>query len=62
MKAKYLFMLIASIAIIASGCVKDEVYVGPPTIKNMSIDPQAPGTTDQVTVTVRVTDLKECQR
>ncbi len=58
MKAKYLFMLIASIAIIASGCVKDEVYVGPPTIKNMTIDPQAPGTTDQVTVTARVTDLK----
>lgn len=58
MKTKYLFILIASLAIFATGCVEDEVYVGPPTIKNMSIAPQSPGTTDEVTVTARVTDLK----
>jgi len=58
MKTKYFFLLIASLAIFAAGCVEDEVYVGPPTISNMSITPQAPGTTDEVTVTARVTDLK----
>jgi len=58
MKTKYFFLLIASLAIFATGCVEDEVYVGPPTIKNMTVTPQAPGTTDAVTVTARVTDLK----
>ncbi|HNV65788.1 MAG TPA: lamin tail domain-containing protein [Bacteroidales bacterium] len=58
MKTKYFFLLIASLAIFAAGCVEDEVYVGPPSISNMSITPQAPGTTDEVTVTARVTDLK----
>ena len=58
MKTKYLFILITSLAIFATGCVEDEVYVGPPTIKNMAIEPQSPGTTDEVTVTARVTDLK----
>lgn len=58
MKTKYLFLLIASLAMFATGCVKDEVYVGPPTISNVIIEPQAPGTTDEVTVTARVTDLK----
>jgi len=38
--------------------VEDEVYVGPPTIANMTITPQSPGVTDAVTVTARVTDLK----
>jgi len=58
MKTRYLFILMASLAILAAGCVEDEVYVGPPTISNMSIAPQSPGTTDEVTVTARVTDLK----
>jgi hypothetical protein len=58
MKTKYFFLLIASLAIFATGCVEDEVYVGPPTIKNMTVTPQAPGTTDAVTVSARVTDLK----
>lgn len=58
MKTKYFFLLIASLAISATGCVEDEVYVGPPTISNMSITPQTPGTTDEVTVTAKVTDLK----
>ncbi|MBE0678749.1 MAG: lamin tail domain-containing protein [Bacteroidales bacterium] len=58
MKTKYLFLLIASLAMFATGCVEDEVFVGPPTISNLTIDPQAPGTTDEVTVTAKVTDLK----
>ena len=58
MKTKYFFLLIASLAIFATGCVEDEVYVGPPTIKSMTVTPQAPGTTDAVTVSARVTDLK----
>ncbi|MCK7540703.1 MAG: lamin tail domain-containing protein [Marinilabiliales bacterium] len=34
------------------------VLVGPPTISNMTISPQAPSATDEVTVTAKVTDLK----
>jgi len=58
MKTKFFFLLIASLVIFATGCVEDEVYVGPPSISNISITPQAPGTTDEVTVTAKVTDLK----
>ena len=58
MKTKYLFLFLASLAIVMNGCVEDEVFVGPPTISNMTISPQAPGTTDEVTVSARVTDLK----
>ncbi len=58
MKTKYLFLFLASLAIVMNGCVEDEVFVGPPTISNMTISPQAPGATDEVTVTVKVTDLK----
>lgn len=58
MKTKNLIILMALLVIGMTGCVEDEVYVGPPTISNMSITPQAPGTTDNVVVTARVTDLK----
>jgi len=58
MKTKFLFLFIVSLFIMMSGCVKDEVFVGPPTISNMTILPQAPGATDEVTVSARVTDLK----
>jgi len=58
MKTKYLFLFLASLAIVMNGCVEDEVFVGPPSISNMTILPQAPGATDEVTVSARVTDLK----
>lgn len=58
MKTKYLFLFLASLVVVLNGCVEDEVFVGPPTISNMSIAPQAPSTTDEVTVSVKVTDLK----
>lgn len=53
------FLLSLAFAVFAlAGCVKDEVYLGPPTISNLSITPQAPSSTDNVTVSVKVTDLQ----
>lgn len=51
-------MVLLFSAILLNGCVEDEVFVGPPSISNVSVEPQAPGATDYVTVTARVTDLK----
>jgi len=61
MKARLLLIgvtLLAAVGIFISSCVKDDVYVGPPTISNVSINPQAPGATDSVIVTATVNDLK----
>ncbi|MCX6327508.1 MAG: lamin tail domain-containing protein [Bacteroidia bacterium] len=58
MKTK-LFLTVLSIAVILmSGCVKDEIYVGPPTIAGVTINPMAPGATDEVIVTAQISDLK----
>jgi len=54
-----LFSIVLSIAfILIFGCVKDEVYVGPPTIASVTISPLAPGATDEITVTAIIKDLK----
>src|SRR5512145_212763 len=53
------FLLSLAFAVLAlAGCVKDEVYLGPPTMSNLSITPQAPSSTDNVTVSVKVVDLQ----
>ncbi len=38
-----------------SGCVKDEIFEGPPVIANMTMSPLAPGDNDMVTITAKVT-------
>ena len=50
--------LLAVIGIFIVSCVKDNVFVGPPTISKVTINPQAPGSTDSVLVTATVNDLK----
>lgn len=53
------FLLSLAFAVFAlAGCVKDEVYLGPPTMSNLTITPQAPSSTDNVTVSVKVVDLQ----
>ena len=51
MKTKILLGLILfSIAgYLITACVKDDIYVGPPTIENVTRNPLAPGATDNVT-------------
>lgn len=39
-------------------CVEDEMYVGPATIVSVAATPVAPNSTETVTVTAKVTDLK----
>ncbi|MCC7520074.1 MAG: lamin tail domain-containing protein [Flavobacteriaceae bacterium] len=42
-----------------TSCIKDEIFVGPPSISNVFINPSAPGATDDVTISAKVTDLKD---
>lgn len=39
------------------GCVKDEIFKGPPTISNVTMTPVSPLTMQAVTVSAKVTDL-----
>jgi hypothetical protein len=57
MKLKNLLPILLVAGIAMSGCVKDEVFKGPPAISNLVLTPQAPGPNDQVTVNIKVTDL-----
>ncbi len=60
MKTKILLGLILfSIAgYLITACVKDDIYVGPPTIENVTRNPLAPGATDNVTISANISDLK----
>jgi len=55
------FRIMASLAVIlvlATACVKDEVYVGPPTIETVTISPATPQSTEPVVIKAKITDLK----
>lgn len=60
MKTKILLGLIffAIAGYLITACVKDDIYVGPPTIENVTRTPQAPGATDDVTISANISDLK----
>jgi hypothetical protein len=57
MKIKNLAALVAVILIVSS-CVKDEVFVGPASISNVTGTPASPQSTESVVVSAKVTDLK----
>ncbi len=53
----YILIPLASLILITA-CVKDLIFEGPATISNVTSDPAAPKSTESVTVTAKVTDLK----
>lgn len=54
---KKIFLLaFASLALGFGGCVEDNVYVGPPTVGNVSFSPEFPTNDNDVTVTATVND------
>jgi len=57
MKTRIIFFLLIIIGLSFSSCVKDELFEGPPALSDLSINPQAPGDIDIVTVSVKATDL-----
>ena len=57
MKTKYLFLFVVSLVVVFTGCVKDEIFEGPPVISNVAISPQNPGQGDAVKVSAKVVDL-----
>lgn len=61
MKTRNLFLLFVLLGIFASGCVKDEVFQGPPSVSELSITPQSPSENQSVTVTVKATDMNGMQ-
>ncbi len=44
-------MVLAVIMMIAAGCVKDEIFQGPPVISDLVLNPQVPAENQGVTVT-----------
>ncbi len=56
---KILFCIIVStMALSISSCVEDEIFVGPSAISNVSNAPLSPQSTQSVTVSAKITDLK----
>ena len=57
MKTRIFFLVLAFTGLVFTGCVKDEIFKGPPVVSDLTITPQAPGENDVVTVSVKVTDM-----
>ena len=57
MKTRIIFFLLIAFGLTFSSCVKDEIFEGPPVLSDLTINPQAPGETDVVTVSVKATDM-----
>lgn len=58
MKWTYLISSFAGAALLLSSCVKDEVFSGPASLSNVAFTPAVPSSTDGVTVSAKVMDLK----
>lgn len=61
MKTRNLILLFVLIGLFTTGCVKDEVFQGPPSVSELSITPQSPSENQSVTVTVKATDMNGVQ-
>lgn len=57
MKTKNAFLIFFLFSLIFSGCVKDEVFEGPPTITDITITPQAPSENQPALVKAKIVDL-----
>ena len=57
MKTKF-YLAIILIAGLFSSCITDEVFVGPPSITGITINPLAPKAADNVVISATVTDTK----
>lgn len=53
-----LVAILVAVILLAAGCVKDPIHVGPPSISNVTGTPVAPQSTESVVVTAKITDLK----
>lgn len=53
-----LVAILVAVILLAAGCVKDPIHVGPPSISNVSGTPVAPQSTESVVIKAKVTDLK----
>jgi hypothetical protein len=58
MKAIRFIIFAFSAAIIMAGCVKDEIFQGPPMISDVKLNPQSPGQGEPVVVSAIVRDLQ----
>ncbi len=57
MKTKSIILIFAVIGLLLDGCVKDQIFQGPPTIIDMTLTPQVPSENQAVNVSVKVTDM-----
>ncbi len=58
MKVKILFGMLFLTGFLLTGCVKDEIYDGPPAFSNFQRNPQSPVVNQPVDLTVTVKSLK----
>lgn len=59
LKIKFsVFAISVIVLLLATSCVKDEIFVGPASISKVTAVPAAPQSSETVTVTAKITDLK----
>ncbi|HNX79156.1 MAG TPA: lamin tail domain-containing protein [Prolixibacteraceae bacterium] len=58
MKLRYIAISIFALLTAFSSCVEDEIYNGPASIEKVTMEPAAPQSSDKVTITAKVLDLK----
>jgi hypothetical protein len=58
MKNRLVIIFPLVVLLIIASCVKDLVFEGPASISNVAASPAAPKSTETVTVTAKITDLK----
>lgn len=56
MNKKFFLLLWAVFIILLNGCVKDEIFQGPPTIAEVALTPQMPTGGEAITVSAKITD------
>ena len=54
----FILSSLLAVLFVTASCMKDEVYVGPANISNVTGTPSAPQSTESVEISAKVTDLK----
>lgn len=62
MKTIKIISVLLLIGLLINGCVKDEIFQGPPSISDLTITPQAPSENQAVQVNVKVVDLNAVKK
>jgi hypothetical protein len=62
MKAKEIIGALILLSLLITGCVKDEIFQGPPVISNLTMSPQIPSENQSVEISVKVADINAIKK